>query len=75
MPKLPVISGKKIVKAFSKIGFELDHQTGSHMILRQKESPFRRLTIPNHKVVSTGTLKEIINQSGLSREEFIKLLK
>ncbi len=29
MTKLPVVSGKKVVKAFSKLGFELDHQTGS----------------------------------------------
>jgi predicted RNA binding protein YcfA (HicA-like mRNA interferase family) len=32
MPKLPVISGKEAVKAFTQVGYELDHQTGSHMI-------------------------------------------
>ena len=32
--KLPVLSGKKIVKALYGIGFELDHQTGSHLIRR-----------------------------------------
>jgi len=30
MPKLPITSGKVLVKAFSKIGYEKDHQTGSH---------------------------------------------
>ena len=46
MPKLPLISGRKAIKAFQKIGYEIDHQTGSHIILRHKEQPHRRLTIP-----------------------------
>ena len=46
MTKLSLISGIKIVKALHKLGYELDHQTGSHMILRNKDPPHRRLTIP-----------------------------
>lgn len=37
--KLPVVSGVDVVKALAKAGYELDHQTGSHMILRRKEPP------------------------------------
>ncbi|MFB0561457.1 MAG: type II toxin-antitoxin system HicA family toxin [Candidatus Lokiarchaeia archaeon] len=33
MSKLPVVSGQKVVKALSKIGYEFDHQTGSHICL------------------------------------------
>jgi len=72
--KLPRISGIKIVKALAKIGYEIDHQTGSHMILRQKEIPHRRLTIPKHKEISKGTLRAIIRQSGLTVDEFLELL-
>ncbi len=75
MPKLPVVSGKKIVKALAKFGFELDHQTGSHLILRQREHPHRRVTVPNHKVIAKGTLNEIIKETGLTRENFTKALK
>lgn len=74
MPKLPVVSGKDIVKAPAKIGYNLDHQTGSHMILRHKDPPYRRLTVPNHREIAKGTLNAIIKQSGLSREEFLNLL-
>ena len=74
MPKLPVASGLKIVKVLVKIGYEVDHQTGSHWILRHKEEPHRRLTVPNHREVAKGTLRAIIKQSGLTVEEFIKLL-
>lgn len=74
MPKLPVVSGVDVVKALSDIGYELDHQTGSHLILRHIENPHRRLTVPNHKEISKGTLRAIIRQAGLSVEEFIELL-
>jgi len=59
----------------SKIGYEIDHQTGSHMILRHKEEPHRRLTVPNHKELAKGTLRAIIRQAGLTKEEFINLIK
>ncbi|MBI4140928.1 type II toxin-antitoxin system HicA family toxin [Candidatus Woesearchaeota archaeon] len=74
MPKLPIISGKDTVKALSKLGYEIDHQTGSHIILRQKQEPHRRLTVPNHKELSKGTLRAIIREAGLSRDEFLKLV-
>lgn len=75
MPKLPVVSGIKVVKALSKIGYKIDHQTGSHIILRHKEEPHRRLTIPNHRILAKGTLRAIIRQAGLAKDEFIKLVK
>jgi len=74
MPKLPIVSGKEVVKALAKLGYIIDHQTGSHIILRNKESPHRRLTIPNHGEIARGTLRAIIKQSGLTREEFMDLL-
>jgi len=74
MPKLPIVSGKDLVKAFAKLGYEADHQTGSHIILRHRDPPHRRLTIPNHKEVSKGTLRAIIRQAGLSREGFFRII-
>lgn len=71
MPKLPVVSGQECVKAMRKFGYEQDHQTGSHIILRHKDPPHRRLTVPNHKELAKGTLRLIIKQAGLTVEEFI----
>ena len=75
MPKLPIISGQDIVKALGKVGYVIDHQTGSHVILRHKDPPHRRLTVPNHREMSRGTLRAIIRQAGLTREDFISLLR
>ena len=74
MHKLPILSGKDVVKALSKIGYKIDHQTGSHIILRHEKPPHRRITVPNHKEISKGTLRAIIRQAGLTIEEFIRLL-
>lgn len=73
MPKLPRISGRELVKILAKIGYSVDHQTGSHIILRHIKEPHRRLTVPNHKELDTGTLRAIIRQTGLTREEFLDL--
>ena len=74
MPKLTVVSGIEAVKAFAKIGYVIDHQTGSHMILRHDKEPHRRLSIPNHKELAKGTLRALIKEAGLTVEEFIELL-
>jgi predicted RNA binding protein YcfA (HicA-like mRNA interferase family) len=44
------------------------------MILRQREAPHRRLTVPRHDELAKGTLRVIIRQAGLTVEEFLKLL-
>ena len=76
MPKLPVLSGKEVVKVLSKAGFQIARQKGSHIILtKMTEHGKKGVVVPNHKEVDKGTLLEIIRQSGMTREEFLKLIK
>ena len=72
--KLPVVSGIKVAKALGRLGFEVDHQTGSHMILRENKPPFRRVSVPKHRQIVPGTLLSIMKQAGISREELMGLL-
>ena len=37
--KLPVVSGGDVVKALRRLGYELDEQHGSHLILRHTAPP------------------------------------
>jgi predicted RNA binding protein YcfA (HicA-like mRNA interferase family) len=74
MTRLPVVSGRDLVKTFSRIGYLNDHQRGSHIILRQEFPPYRRLTIPDHKEIAKGTLRAILREAGLTLEEFLELL-
>jgi len=72
--KLPVVSGPDAVKALRRIGYEVDHQTGSHLILRRATPPHRRLTVPNHTELAKGTLRAIIREAGLTVDAFAALL-
>lgn len=74
MSYLPLISGKELCKVFKKIGYSIDHQTGSHIILRHENPPYRRLTIPDHKEIAKGTLRSIIRQAGLTVDELKYLI-
>ena len=72
MSRLPVCSGVDAVKAFRQLGYEVDHQTGSHIILRHPSQ--RRLTVPNHRELAKGTLRALIREAGLTKEQFTNLL-
>ena len=72
--KLPVVSGAEAVKAFRKIDYQFDRRHGSHILLRRSVPPYRRLSIPDHKEMAKGTLRTLIRESGLTVEEFRKLL-
>jgi predicted RNA binding protein YcfA (HicA-like mRNA interferase family) len=71
---LPVLSGAEAVAAFHKIGYQVDRQRGSHIILRHSRPPYRRLSVPNHRELAKGTLRTLIREAGLTLEEFIALL-
>jgi predicted RNA binding protein YcfA (HicA-like mRNA interferase family) len=74
VPKLPVVSGIDVAKALAKIGYEVDHQSGSHIVLRHREHPHRRLSVPRHNELAKGTLRAIIREAGLTVEQFLKLI-
>ena len=73
MPRLPIISGDAFVKAVRKIGYVWDHTEGSHMILLHQSKG--RLSVPRHKELGPGILRKLVDNAGLNRDEFIKLLK
>lgn len=74
MTRLPVVSGSEAVKAFCRIGYEIDRRRSSHIILRKVLPPHRRLVIPDHREISKGTLRALIREAGLTVEEFISLI-
>ena len=55
-----------------QLGYQVDHQTASHAILRHPQ--MRRLTVPNHRQLAKGTLRAPIREAGLAKEEFVHLL-
>lgn len=68
MPELPHISGRKAIKIFEGIGFEIVRQKGSHVVLRRGS---KGCVIPLHKELAIGTLRSAIAQSGITVDEFM----
>jgi predicted RNA binding protein YcfA (HicA-like mRNA interferase family) len=73
--RLPVASGKDVIKALSKVGFRVVRQKGSHVRLEKVEGEkIIKLTVPMHQTLKKGTLREIITDAVLDMDVFLKLL-
>ncbi|WP_027357146.1 MULTISPECIES: type II toxin-antitoxin system HicA family toxin [Desulfofundulus] len=74
MRKLPVLKAREVIAALQKVGFEVDHVTGSHYILRHPDG--RRAIVPFHgnRDIKQGVLRSILRQAGLTVDEFKNLL-
>ena len=75
MPKIPIVKSRELIRVLKKLGFEEFHQVGSHK--QFKHSDGRRITVPVHpsQDIRRGTMKGIIDDVGISVEEFKKYLK
>jgi len=76
MTKLPILSSKKIIKALRAAGFEDAPKKGkgSHIaMVKRTLSTTRLVIIPDRKSIPRGTLRAILDQAGLSREDFLGL--
>lgn len=75
MPKLPSVSGERVVRALKRAGFVELRQKGSHISLERKsEGQTWRTVVPMHSELAKGTLSDILKQSGLTLDEFLGLL-
>jgi predicted RNA binding protein YcfA (HicA-like mRNA interferase family) len=61
-----------IIKALTRKGFRVAGQKGSHIFLTDGK---HKLTVPRHDPIKKGTLLSIIQQAGLSRDEFVDLIE
>lgn len=73
MPRLPRISGQEAVQAFEKAGWEASRQRGSHVVLTKPGSMYT-LSIPLHRELAAGLLRDQIRKAELTVAEFIELL-
>jgi len=70
MPKVSGVHHKKAIRALEKAGFRIARQ-GKHVVMTDGT---RILTIPRHNPINAFTMGGIVRDSGLSVQEFKKLL-
>lgn len=73
--RLPTLSGREVVAALAKAGFQemRGRGKGSHHFV-YRDNPPRGITIPDHKAIGRGLLRAIIRQADLTVDEFLALL-
>lgn len=74
MGELPVCSGADAVRAFERLGWRKNRQSGSHIILVKVGAQIT-LSVPNHRELDRGTLRSLIRQAGTTVDEFVAELK
>lgn len=75
MSKFPVDASKeKVVKALQMLGFVLVRE-GNHIAMVRENVDGTRtpLTMPNHRRIKSATLRTILRQSQISRDEFLRV--
>jgi predicted RNA binding protein YcfA (HicA-like mRNA interferase family) len=76
MTKVPAVSGVRLVRALERAGFVVVRISGSHHRLIHSDDPTRATTVPVHgsKDLRSGTLRNILKQTGLTIDELAALL-
>ncbi len=73
--KLPVLTGKELIKILTQMGFESIRQESSHVFLRHPDG--RATVVPIHagEEIDRGLLNKIIKKDlKITREEFVKYM-
>lgn len=74
MSKLRTLTPRKAIEVLKKVGFQLDHKTGSHFIFYNPINK-RRVVVPFHsKDLPKGTLMSILKQAGIMKDELERYL-
>jgi predicted RNA binding protein YcfA (HicA-like mRNA interferase family) len=64
---LPVVSGRRAIKALTKAGFLVVGRKGSHIKLKKQVGDrVFVVMVPDHDELVLGTLKSILGQAALS---------
>jgi predicted RNA binding protein YcfA (HicA-like mRNA interferase family) len=77
MARLPLVSSEQVIKALRRAGF-IDapkRGKGSHRALYKVTGRKRLVIVPKRRELPRGTLAAILEQAGLTLEEFLKWLR
>jgi predicted RNA binding protein YcfA (HicA-like mRNA interferase family) len=71
---LPAVAPRKAIRALERCGWQLDRVKGQPSCVSPPGSPSSSRRAVHGRDLAKGTLGQIIAASGVSREDFIRLL-
>ncbi|HSK72384.1 MAG TPA: type II toxin-antitoxin system HicA family toxin [Pyrinomonadaceae bacterium] len=71
--KLPLLSGRQVLSALTRLGFSEVHRKGSH--IKMKHFDGRIIVFPLHDEVDRYTLKGALRDAEINIEDFLKQVK
>jgi len=71
--KLPLLSGRAVLAALQRLGFQEVHRKGSH--LKMEHSDGRRIVFPYHDEIDRYTLRGALRDAEVDPTEFLKQVK
>lgn len=74
--RLPRVTGREVIRASERLGFQEVRVRGSHHYLIQETDATRRATVPVHgnRVLHPSILSSILRTTRVKKEEIIDLL-
>jgi predicted RNA binding protein YcfA (HicA-like mRNA interferase family) len=74
MSKIPSVTGREVITALKKIGFEVIRIRGSHHFLRHPDDRCTVVPVHSGETIGIGLLNQILKDCQLDREEFRNLI-
>ena len=78
MRKLPILSSKEVIRILKGFGFEPAPKRGKgrhSAYMKKTEERTHLVIVPHKQEIPRGTLLSIIEQAGLTKKEFIEIIK
>ena len=74
MTRLPRLTGKKVVAALRRAGFDVIRVKGSHCFLRHQDG--RATVVPVHsgEIIGPGLMSKIMHDCEMTQNDFLALL-
>ena len=71
--KIPLLSGRQVLSALKRLGFEEIHRKGSHVKMKHPDG--RKIVFTYHAEVDRYTLKGILKDAEIEFKEFLDKVK
>jgi predicted RNA binding protein YcfA (HicA-like mRNA interferase family) len=72
--KLPIMSGREVVRLLTKMGFRVVGRKRSHIKMKKRDEKVTVVVVPDHRELARGTLRSIFRRADLTPDDLKRLV-